>query len=223
MKTKSAKDKKHSVAVVVNDYGLTASEAEQALRIQKSAPDQVAAITDFRESFNRTSGYFWKMVEKLREPVAVRGHEGKVLPPMRMNGREIGLLLQSMGFNKVRISEVNRVVEMADDVFDKARKLQLGKDDALAVARGTKAIVGEGEDAEVVAVEREPVEGSATATTPEYHKAHAAFREAFHALLVAEATTLKAQTDGVPYEFKGELDDGRAYDVRIFVDRKPTK
>lgn len=223
--TGGAKASEKSVTVVVNDLGLTASEASAAIAIKEAAPEQVKAVRAFKEIANKAKGYFWEMVAALREPVSLKGADGKPLPPMRLNAREITLMLLSEGMNKVRVSEVNTVVQLADDVFAKAKQLSLSKDDTLRLARGTATITGEGEEMGLVKLEKEPAEGATKAktTAPEYHKANVQFRDAFHALMTDTKDALQPQADGIPYEWSGETTEGVSYEVRVFVSRKPTK
>lgn len=221
-----------SVTVVVNDFGLTAPEASAALVIKECAAEQVKAVRQFKDIANKAKGYFWDMVAALRLPVSLKGVDGKPLPPMRLNAREITLLLLSEGFNKVRVSEINTVAQLADDVFAKAQAMALSKDDTLRLARGTAAIAGEGDEAQLVKVEKEPAEGAkAKATAPEYHKANPHFRDCFASMMGGQDVSvswlgkdaLQPQADGIPYEWSGETSAGVSYEVRVFVSQKPTK
>lgn len=210
--------------VVVNHNGLTPQEAEAALRIQKSAPAQVEAIREFQTTFAKAKGYFWSMVDKLRQPVSVLGPDGKPLPAVRLNGREITLLLRSEGMVKTRVSEVKAICELDDDNYALALRGQISKEDALKVARGSAVLSltdGEEPQVEVKTVKREGAAAGTSSNDPKYHRASKAFISGVADLM--NDVDMKPQPDGLPYEFSGETADGRRYSVRVFVDQKPTK
>ena len=223
----TAKSKKKNVApktlALVNEQGLTQSELAAAVAIGQAAPAIVAAFADYRRAEGEFASRFWTLAETLRLPVAKVGPTGS-LPALRLNGREVSLLLLSLGEIKQRVTEWKKVVEMDDDTYQKCRLAGFSKVETLGVARGSLAIEGEGEDAEAVPVKKPDTE-TKKPTKAKFHKLSKELAQLFHAIIQGDTDSpgVKATNDNVPFELEGTLADGRVYALRLFVDSKPVK
>jgi len=210
--------------VLTNELGLSELEMAASVAIAKAAPKVVETYKTFKAAQDQFVSRFWQFAHELRQPVALPSLDGKgFLAPMKLNGREITLLVRGLGEPASRASEFKAIAEMDEELYQKAVAMSLGRWDALKVARGTLEITeGEGGELELAPTAKTKKKEPATATAAEYHKAPAPFREAVHALLESHLN-VKAHGDDVPYEFSGTTTDGREYQVRIFVDQAPQK
>jgi len=215
---------------LVNEQGLTVTEATCGANLVKACPSIVAAFEEYRNAENTYSSRFWSLAESLRTPQSV-----PVLTPkldgtqttvtQRLNGREVTLLLLSLGEVKQRVTEWKRVIEMDDETYLKCRVAGLSKVETLGVARGTLAIEGEGEEAEAVKVHKEPAEPAAKVTEAKSHKFPKQCALLLHGVIEGDPDAIgpKATDDEIPYELSGMTADGRVYKVICYVDSKPVK
>jgi len=231
-KTKSeATEKKANTSLaLVNEQGLTVAEASCGAGLVKACPAIVKAFDEYRSAENTYSSRFWSLAETLRMPQTVPVLTPKLdgTQPMltqRLNGREITLLLLSLGELKQRVTEWKRVVEMDDESYLKCRIAGLSKVETLGVARGTLVIEGEGDEAEVVKVHKEPAKSETKPAEAKFHKFPKQCALLLHGVLEGDgdAPGPKATDDEIPYELNGTTADGRVYKVICYMDSKPVK
>jgi hypothetical protein len=224
MPKKKSKIAPAKTLVLVNNLGLSESEMAASVALAKAVPNVVKSYQEFKDAQGAFVSRFWRFVHELRQPVSLMAADGKTpLPPVKLNGREITLLVRGLGEPAPRASEFKVMAEMSEDLYQRAVALSLPRVDALKVARGTLEIQ-EGEDGEsqLVPSAKAKKVNPVTPTKAEYHKAPAEFRNEMQAL-IAKYSELKSFGDDVPYEFSGATSDGREYAVRIFIDQAPQK
>jgi len=204
----------------VDANGLNESEAKASKLMAEQVPEVVAAFKDYREGERTYLSRFWTLAETLRKPVTLKAPGGKELPPHRLNGREVTILLLGLGEHKVRVSEWKRVVEMDDDAFALCRKHQVSKVETLAAARGT-LLLEEGDDGQLKETNVKKAKPTATETEAKSHRFPKDLMEKLHTAISESA--IKPSNDDIPYVMKGKCDDGREYLVHVYLDRAPTK
>jgi len=118
---------------LVNEVGLTAEQMTQAVELQKKFPSIVKAHEE-KQKIERKMGEKWfTLCDELRGS--------------GLNGRELSLLLQSLGYIKQRITEIRKVIEVDAETWDKYKARLIGfraivKQERLKIA---DAEAGEGE------------------------------------------------------------------------------
>jgi len=118
----------------------------------------------------------------------------------KLNRRESTLLLVALGYNKVRISEILRVSEVDDAIWDKYAKNEIGFKATLALGRGTDgAEEGDGEEE----AEKPEKKKKKTRNLPKEYKDY------FIKGIEDFGDTLKAGSD--PYLFTYEDKEKRSY------------
>jgi len=209
--------------VLKNDFGLTSAEMTAANNIASATPDVVKAHKAYRDAEGSFRSQFFELCEQLRKPISQLSGKGELMPAMRMNGREVTLLLLSLGEPKQRVTEFKRIVEMDESLFEKARTLNLTKVQTLAVARGSAEIQEGEEGVEVVPTGRRDGKVKGTPTKAKFHKLPTALKTAIAAAIEGDAENpgLKATNDEVPYELMFTTKDGRKVLFHVFVDQSP--
>jgi len=222
-KNASAVAKAEKALALVNDVGLTQTEAAEANVLLQMFPGIKPAIKELREAEVTLKSRFWSFVEVLRLPVridSVAQKEGSIVVPARdrtLSGDEITLALLALGEPKQRVTEWRRIATMDAETYRKCRLGELSKIEALGVARG--ALLLEEKDGKIEAVKKETEEkpDPAKPLKAKYHKMPKAIQTA----ILAATEPLRATDDEIPYELEIETADGREMLIRIFVDSKP--
>lgn len=124
--SKNTPKKKKDWQLVMQDTGLTESEARFALELQKKRPELVASYRAVKEAEGELKGKWIGLCEHLRKPQ----EDGTM-----MNAREMSLLLRGLGEPRSRVSEIVRVVTVADPVWLEYKAGIIGFKAALAKAR----------------------------------------------------------------------------------------
>jgi len=152
------------IVLVTPDSNLNESELKYALELQKKAPHIVKAHAAVGKAMSSLRGKWLDLVEACRETV-----DG-VTP----NGRELSLLLRSLGESRSRVSEIVKVSTVDQATFDRYKAGLIGFKAVLRIARGNietpPAAPGDAEpEAEAEGTESKPTKPSkhAFATLPE--------------------------------------------------------
>jgi len=222
MSNKPKSNKKEKPLALVNENGLTVGEATLAKSLEQQCPKIAEAFKQYQQAEGEFRSRFWSLAEALRQPQVINGPSGP-RAAARLTGRQITVLLLSLGEIKQRVTEWKRVVEMDDETYEKCRLAGFSKVETLGIARGSLVITGEGEEAkaEKLASSASGEEGASEAPSkpaePTFHRIPKGVATIIHAL-ITDNHSLKATDDEIPYELKGKTSDGRNYQVTIFVD-----
>lgn len=129
--------KSSTLQIVAPDTGLTEIELKFAQELAVKAPHIVKAHAAMHKASNALRGKWLTLVEACRKPIIqttlLDGKEHKV--NMTPNGRELTLLLRSLGEAKSRVSEIIKVASADEPTFALYREGILGFRAVLKVVR----------------------------------------------------------------------------------------
>jgi len=232
-KKKPAKEKN---IILRNEQGATVLEMQAGKAIADRVPEVVQAYADYSDASSTANSKFWTFCDVLRKPVGgvparepakdpVTGVEipgFAAIPPRPLNGREVTLLMLSLGLIKQRATEYKAIAEMPVAHYEFCREKAISKDLSLKVAWGSVEVIEAG--GKVTAIKPPEKKAPSAPAKPVKAKFHKFPKGVQAALLIAcEAPELKATNDEIPYETEIALADGREFKVIIFVDAKPVK
>jgi len=115
---------KHTIALVTE--GLSETEVSLASDLHSKYPKIGIANQKLVEAGEKLKGRYFELLDSIRTPA-----EG-----VKLNGKEVSLILRSLGYNKVRVSEMRKVMEVSDDLWAQYRNNVIGFKPLLALARG---------------------------------------------------------------------------------------
>jgi len=226
--------RQHVELTLKNEQGATAVELAEGKKIADKVPGIVAAFADYTDANNVAASKFWTFCDELRKPVGgvsavpPREENGKQIPgiaevpAVKLNGREVTLLMLSLGQIKQRATEYKAIAEMPVKLYEFCRAKAVSKDLSLKAARGSAEVIEVGgEIKEIKAPEKKVKTDPVKPVKAKFHKFPKGVQAAL--LLALEAPELKATNDEIPYETEVELADGREFKVIIFADSKPVK
>jgi len=208
MKNKKSKSASATAvaAITKNEFGLTVVQMEIAVKLQGACPAVVEAVKQVSEFEAGLKDKYFSLCRSIREarlPLeagAVRG----------LNRSEVTLLLQSLGYTKQRITEINRVVEVPAEIWAKFETKEMGFRATLALARSKPG---------------EQLENEAGAEVPSKLKKEIKLSKAMQDVLIEcsnrlIALKIKTTKGDEGYQF---VHEGTAFRVtaNIFVDEMP--
>lgn len=150
-----------STALVIparQETELDEANYQLACDLHAKFPQVAIRNREVKEAEGRLAQKYFRLCEALREP-----GEG-----MKLNGKEITLLLLGLGYRKQRVTEFRRVIEVADDVWENYKKNVIGFKAVLAIARGSN------DGVTVEAETTEATDGGEAETTGDNSKKEAA-------------------------------------------------
>lgn len=100
---------------------LTESEKTFGLELQAKYPEVVAAAQAVASEEQTMARKYFQLADALRKT--------------GLNGREMTLLMASLGYRKQRITEIKKAISVADDVWEKYKGNVIGFKAVLAIAR----------------------------------------------------------------------------------------
>jgi len=121
---------------LVNENGLTEQQLKFASELAQKYPLIVAEARNVRSIEGQLVDKYFALCDELRKS--------------GLNAREMTLLLQSEGFNKVRISEFKKVISVDDETWSKYMRRDLGFKATLKIARSGSDNVDDAETPPVV-------------------------------------------------------------------------
>jgi len=127
---------------------LTESEKQYGLELQAKFPEVVAAAADFANLEQTAARKYFTLADSLRRT--------------GLNGRELGILLASLGYRKQRVTEIKKAISVSDDVWNKYKANVIGFKAVLAIARAP----AETPPAETPPAETPPAETPPAETPP---------------------------------------------------------
>lgn len=134
------------VLVLKDENGLTAPQLVQAKILQEKCPAIVQAVTAALKAEKELGDKYFDICRTIRE-TSVEVVKGAAV--RTLNRKEVALLLQSLGYRKQRIAEINRVVEVSDEIWKQYQKRHISFRATLQLARGGEGGEGgEGADGE---------------------------------------------------------------------------
>jgi len=198
MKKKPLKNTAEALAVV---DGLSPAELTVAKDLQALCPKVVAAANEVSTFEAGLRDRYFKLCVALRD---TRVSAADTAGAQRgLNRREVTLLLLSLGYTKQRVTEINRVVEVSDELWAKFEKKKLGFRAVLTEARGPKpALLTEEEAAKVQPAPSDTVPLPDSVTD----------------LVLVAITELPVNAKGQHYSLR-YASDKLVCEVRIFIDR----
>lgn len=116
-----------------NESGLSTSQLATANDLLSKCPELKKVAIEINELEYARAGKYWTlcaMIRNTRLPVAA----GAV---RMLNRREVSIMLLSLGYPKQRITEINRVVEVSQEMWDKMQAEKVAFASALKALRGT--------------------------------------------------------------------------------------
>lgn len=120
------------VAFQSHDKSLKPTELQYAVELGQKFPTIIAASEDFKAGYNAAGLALSAASEKWRGMViAIHG--------AKLNRREASILMRGLGFIKSRVSEVLRVVESDESVFQRYIKGEMGFKAVLAIEQAKTA------------------------------------------------------------------------------------
>lgn len=138
----------HEINNLVTDT-LSESEKKFGLELQAKFPDVVAAAAAVAAEEQTMARKYFNLADALRKT--------------GLNGRELTLLMASLGYRKQRITEIKKAISVADDVWQKWKDNVIGFRAVLAIARAPDAAPAATPEAEAGATPPEsPPEGRKT-------------------------------------------------------------
>lgn len=198
---------------VVNENGLSEDQTKLAMDLQQRCPGIVAAVKEVSQFEAGLRDRYFALCTAIRE-TQLEVTQGAT---RTLNRREVTLLLRSLGYTKTRVSEINRVVEVSDEVWEQFKKKELGFRAVLSIARGKPE-----EAAEADQVTDATPEGGAPGVAPvppkPKPKLPVAVQDAIAHAIVEKAAKVKVTPDDNSYEFTVAA-HSKTFLVRIFVDK----
>jgi len=193
-----------------NAFGLTPIQQKQAEQLQAQCPDIVLAVQEVSQYEAGLKERYFGLCVAIRnaalkiENAAVRG----------MNRREVTLLLQSLGYSKQRITEINRVVEVPPELWAKFEAKQVGFRATLEQARGKNPVTageegGEGQGG--TPPTPTPPRVRITLTSPQMDHLAAAAKK-----LIKSGVKVTKGDAGYQFVYEGE---GFKVSFNVFVDK----
>jgi len=113
--------KKSESLELVNDHGLTEQQLKFAAELAQKYPLIVQEARNAMSLEKQLVERYFTLCDELRKS--------------GLNGRELTLLLQSEGYNKVRISEFKKVISVDDKTWAKYMRRDIGFKATLKIAR----------------------------------------------------------------------------------------
>jgi len=199
------------VAVALkNEFGLTVTQQAQAAELQTLCPAIVDAVKEVSEFEAGLRDKYFGLCRAIRD-TQLKVTEGATRGLTR---REVTLLLQSLGYSKQRITEINRVVEVPPEIWKQFEQKQMGFRAVLTLARNADKPAPE-----TTTPPTEPLPGQQVVVTPEKEKLKTPvwLQDSFVVLAAgAEKHKLKPTKDD-GYEFTVTTAGGLICEFRMFV------
>lgn len=117
--------KQNQIILAQSETGLDDAQFAIACELHQKFPQIALRQKEVNEAEKKLTGKYFRLCEAIREP-----GEGQ-----KLNGKEINLLLLSMGYPKSRASEMRKVIEVSDEVWEKYKQNVIGFRAVLAIAR----------------------------------------------------------------------------------------
>lgn len=111
--------------VLKSDCGLDEVNMRLARELHARFPKVREAQHELEQVADSMKRKYFKLLDAVRTPA----------DNVKLNGREITLLLQSMGYPKSRVSEMRKVIEVADPIWAQYRDNVIGFKPLLKIAR----------------------------------------------------------------------------------------
>lgn len=120
-----------SELTLVTETGLTTEQAAQAKQLVDLIPGLRKLATDIVTLEGKRANKYYALCKEFREAKI------EIAPGNRrtLNRREINLALQSLGFPKQRRTEINRIIECPDEVWNKLATQMVTFREALKITR----------------------------------------------------------------------------------------
>jgi len=195
---------------IVSATGLSEDQLKLAVALQEQCPAIVAAVREVSQFEAGLRDKYFALCTAIREtqiPVV----EGAT---RTLNRREVTLLLRSLGYTKQRVTEINRVVEVSDEVWQKFKQKELGFRAVLSIARAAPEqeeqltdVTPEGDQPGVAPVAPKPKP-----------KLPVAVEDAIAHAIVEKGAKVKVTPGDDGYEMTVKA-FGKTFLVRIFVDK----
>lgn len=119
---------------VVVSAQLSKEQMLEATHLQKKAPKIVKAVEDMSKAENALREKYFELCRSIRE-TSVEVVKGQAV--RTLNRKEVTLLLLSLGFKKQRVTEINRVVEVSDEIWKQYEAKTISFRATLQLARGS--------------------------------------------------------------------------------------
>lgn len=210
-----------TVETLENSHGLKPADAKRAALLQIKFPEVVQAVDDIARQETLLGDKYFELCSRLRaakvevnaEPSA-KGEEPKTTK-RNLSRDEVTVLLRSLGYAKSRVSEINRVIEVTDEIWAQYANRSLTYRSTLAIARGKE----EAKTAEPAAGEETTTEPARPekVVKPSPHMGEVVEEMLVEVLKSKEVAHLKATTDE-GYTLRYMSADGRKYTVVLFID-----
>lgn len=110
-----------TISNIVVDDSLTEPERKYGLELQAKFPDVVRAASAVADQEQAMARKYFNLADSLRRT--------------GLNGREMSLLMASLGYRKQRITEIKKAISVSDDVWEKYKANVIGFRAVLAIAR----------------------------------------------------------------------------------------
>lgn len=114
------------------DHGLTAEQLVQAKILQEKCAPVVAAVTAANQLEAQLGDKYFEICRSLRAKYKVVNNTDE----RTLTRKEVSLLLQSLGYRKQRITEINKVVEVSEEIWKTYEARKLSFRGTLQLARG---------------------------------------------------------------------------------------
>jgi len=196
-----------AITLKTPDTGLTAPQLAQAKMLQEKCAPVVQAVLEANQLEAQLGDKYFAICRALRQKykVVVNADE------RTLDRKEVSLLLQSLGYRKQRITEINKVVEVTDEIWKSYEARKLSFRGTLQLARGAgEEGSGEGE------VDSPEGAGTGADAGKPQPKTPKAVQSELAELLVKHFDSLKSTKGKKPYVFTYETPNGDGNEEKKF-------
>jgi len=206
---------------LVNENGLTSEQQAQANALADLIPGFRKLASDIVVMEDKRANKYYLLCKSIRaEKFDLGGGEKRT-----MNRREVNLMLHGLGFPKQRRTEINRIIECPQAVWDQLTKKMVTFREALKLTRSADAHPApeSAEDAAGDASEESGEQGAAPSPQKPVKPASLVLPLEWQNAITASATEHPLKDDNkLSYVFSYLHVAGLRYTVAIYVDKVTT-